>query len=435
WELGTFPDGEADLPVSGISWFEAVAYARFREKQLPTVYHWARAALSGFPGAFIVPPSNFGSRGPAIPGTHAGLGPYGTYDTAGNVREWCWNAQGDRRWILGGSWTDPDYMATQPLQIDPFDRSAVNGLRLMRLLEGQALPGDLAAPVTIGVADRRGAQPVADPIFEVFRSQYVYPDLPLAPSVELEDTGAEGWTRQVVTVELSYTADRLPINIFLPKGADPPYQAVIFISGSGSFDTQRNTITAPSPVVDFLPSAGRALIMPVYEGSYQRWDGFLDLQGEQYQIAFREHMIHWREDLGRTIDYLETRSDIDPERIAYMGFSFGASTILPPAALEERLTTFVLISGGLTPRELTPIADMVNYVSRLTRPVLMLNGEFDPLFPVETLQRPLFELLGAQPDQKAHLTFPTGHTALPRGFRIRHTLDWLDRHLGPVQGD
>ena len=40
WELGTYPDGQDDWPVSGVSWYEAAAYAAFAGKTLPTVYHW-----------------------------------------------------------------------------------------------------------------------------------------------------------------------------------------------------------------------------------------------------------------------------------------------------------------------------------------------------------------------------------------------------------
>jgi len=47
WEAGDYPTGKAEYPVSGVSWYEAAAYAEFAHKQIPTVYHWFRAAQLG----------------------------------------------------------------------------------------------------------------------------------------------------------------------------------------------------------------------------------------------------------------------------------------------------------------------------------------------------------------------------------------------------
>ena len=49
----------------------------------------------------ILQSSNFSAKGPAPVGSYPGLGPFGTYDMGGNVKEWCFNAVGDRRYILG----------------------------------------------------------------------------------------------------------------------------------------------------------------------------------------------------------------------------------------------------------------------------------------------------------------------------------------------
>ena len=35
--------------------------------------------------------------------------------------------------------------------------------------------------------------------------------------------------------------------------------------------------------------------------------------------------LQWSKDLGRSIDYLETRSDIDVHKLAYYGVSLGAA--------------------------------------------------------------------------------------------------------------
>ncbi len=58
---------------------------------------------------------------------------------AGNVREWVWNADGDRRYTLGGGWSDPTYLYTGPDALDPMDRSPILGLRCAALPD--ATPG------------------------------------------------------------------------------------------------------------------------------------------------------------------------------------------------------------------------------------------------------------------------------------------------------
>jgi formylglycine-generating enzyme required for sulfatase activity len=47
WKLGSYADGEEDLPVTGLSWYEAAAYAAFAGKELPSVYHWYQADTAG----------------------------------------------------------------------------------------------------------------------------------------------------------------------------------------------------------------------------------------------------------------------------------------------------------------------------------------------------------------------------------------------------
>src|SRR5262249_34381704 len=106
WLSGDYPEGQDDFPVTGVSWYEAAAYAAFAGKSLPTVYHWSRAAGTGA-SSYIIPASNFGGKGLAAVGTQREIGPYGTHDMAGNAKEWCWNANGAKRFILGGAWSEP----------------------------------------------------------------------------------------------------------------------------------------------------------------------------------------------------------------------------------------------------------------------------------------------------------------------------------------
>jgi hypothetical protein len=57
WQLGDYQAGQEDLPVAGVSWFEAVAYARWAKKALPTAHDWIRVAATNW-GADILPLSN-----------------------------------------------------------------------------------------------------------------------------------------------------------------------------------------------------------------------------------------------------------------------------------------------------------------------------------------------------------------------------------------
>ena len=78
-----------------MSWYEATAYAAFAGRSLPTMHHWYKAAALGR-FADILTVSNFDGHGPAAVGSHDGLGPFGTYDMAGNVKEWCSTDVGGR---------------------------------------------------------------------------------------------------------------------------------------------------------------------------------------------------------------------------------------------------------------------------------------------------------------------------------------------------
>ncbi|MCA8969214.1 MAG: hypothetical protein KDC95_05500 [Planctomycetes bacterium] len=69
---------------------------------------------------------------------------------------------------------------------------------------------------------------------------------------------------------------------------------------------------------------------------------------------------------------------------------------------------------------------------RVRQPTLMLNGEFDFFFPVETSQKPMFELLGTPAEHKRYEVYPGAHT-IPRSEATAQMLGWLDTYLGKVE--
>jgi dienelactone hydrolase len=422
WASGTYPEGHADFPVGGVSWYEAAAYAAFAGKRLPTMYHWYRAAdLGRF--ADILTLSNFGGTGPAPVGRYNGLGPFGTFDMAGNVKEWCWNETDTGRFLLGGAWNEPRYLFADPDAREPFERAAGYGFRLAKYLE--PLPAAVTAPVRIETLSRDAHQikPVGDEIFAVYRRQYAYDRRPLNALVEAtEETNV--WLKHAVAFDAADGGERLHAYLFVPKTGAPPYQTVIFFPASDAFQLRFSRDMSLASV-DFIIRSGRALLYPIYKGTYER-----PMHGETGLNEERELRIAWSRDLGRAIDYLETRSDIDPTRLAFYGVSAGADAGVILTALEPRFKTSVLQGTGIGDDSI-PEIDLANYAPRVRVPTLMLNGRYDFGAPVDTQQRPLFMLLGSAPDQKRHTIFETGH-ALPIEDVRREILPWLDRYLGPV---
>ena len=103
--------------------------------------------------------------------------------------------------------------------------------------------------------------------------------------------------------------------LFLPKIASPPYQTVVFFPAGDAFVVRSSRDMSLSGL-DFILRSGRALLYPIYKGTYERTTA--DVNGTNGE---RDLRIAWSRDLGRAIDYLETRSDIDRTRLAFYGVS------------------------------------------------------------------------------------------------------------------
>ena len=426
WALGSYPEGEDDLPVGGVSWFEASAYATWAGKSLPTVFHWRHAAQQSIFSEILLS-SNFDTQGPAAVGSYPGIGPHGTYDMAGNVREWCINPTGDLRYILGGAWSDPDYLYRSTDATDPYDRSRTNGFRLMQTAAPP--PAETLVAISHPTYDHRQDTWVDDDAFALVLRSFDYDARELDPEVESVDDSAETWRHEIVSVAAAYGDERLPIHLFLPREVEPPYQTVVYFPPS-SARYLRNSSQPSFPFAYFIPKSGRALIYPIYQGTYERQ---FDARGPNDD---RDWKIQMGKDLRRTIDYLETREDFDSSRLAYYGMSWGASLGPLMTGIEPRFRTSVLLAGGLYvhPPDYPPEAVPQNFAPRSTVPTLMINGRKDFGAPLETDIQPMFDMLGTPAEHKKLVLLDGGHVPASPNAVIREVLDWLDLYLGRVDG-
>jgi len=431
WELGDYPEGQDDYPVTGVSWYEATAYAEFVGKSLPTLYHWI-CATGDMDSSNIVPLSNFAGRSIARVGSYQGMGSFGTYDMAGNAKEWCWNAHGASRYIMGGAWNEPTYMFNDPDALPPFDRSPVNGFRCVKYLSQEKFPKTAADPIVNHYhRDYRSLSPVSDAVFNVYKSLYSYDKIPLDARIESVVDKDQRWRTEKVTFQAAYGNERVTAYIFLPKQWAPPYQTVIYSPGGYAIVLRSNQNVDLDLFFDFILRSGRAVVYPIYKGTYERGDG-LKSDTPNASTFYRDHVIQWSKDLGRTIDYLQTRTDLEHKRIAYYGLSWGAMLggLLP--ALEERIKVIALVGGGFDLHKTLPEVDPFNFAAKIRAPVLMINGRYDSEMSIDQSQTPMFRLLGTPDRDKRHAVFESGHI-VPKNFVIKEVLDWFDRYLGPVK--
>ncbi len=69
---------------------------------------------------------------------------------------------------------------------------------------------------------------------------------------------------------------------------------------------------------------------------------------------------------------------------------------------------------------------------RVKVPVLMINGKEDMSVPLAAQQR-FYDLLGTPAAHKRHIALEGGHVPQDMRGRLRETLDWYDKYLGPVR--
>ena len=224
-------------------------------------------------------------------------------------------------------------------------------------------------------------KPVSDEVFQAYRRLYSYDRSELSPKIDVVDDSYADWKVEIISFAAGYGPERMSAYLLLPKRGQPPYQTVVYMPGSGAWDRESGR-TLPTPCTDSCLRSGRAVIIPVYKGAWERANNEYH-GGDQLKSTslWRDYVIFFAKDISRSLDYASSRTDLDVSKVGFLGFSRGGA--LSPMMLsgEPRIKVAALWINGLYLEKMAPEADAINFAPRVTTPVLQLNGRYDYNFP------------------------------------------------------
>jgi dienelactone hydrolase len=163
----------------------------------------------------------------------------------------------------------------------------------------------------------------------------------------------------------------------------------------------------------------------------------------------RAEQIQLIKDLQRAVDVLRAHPNVDGERIAYLGISYGGAMGALFAGIERRIKAAVLVvgDGGLVShvtgpedaasmgsmscatrvawfRAMAPIEPIRFLAHASPTPLLLQNGRLDTLVPPADAEA----LHKAAPEPKTIRWYNAGHSLNAQALRDRH--EWLNGQIG-----
>jgi hypothetical protein len=260
---------------------------------------------------------------------------------AGNVAEWLLNPQADGFTIAGGSWKDPPYLFAYFGAVPGFN--SVNTLGFRCVLNSANATGDQGAMPLNPAGAIPVYKPVSDSQFQAMLRHYQYDRTPLdSQVVEVKET--ELWRREKISFS-GASGDRAFAYLYLPKNASRPLQVIQYYPGSG-VDIG---LTVPDEVEGHAApyiKAGRAVFAVILKGYTERPNPPNYTPAGRDSVRLREAVVNKVIDVQRGLDYLVTRSEIDPSRIAFFGVSMN-QTRLTLIGVETRYAAFTAATTKL----------------------------------------------------------------------------------------
>jgi dienelactone hydrolase len=299
----------------------------------------------------------------------------------------------------------------------------------------------VAAQPTVTASPAASSTPSAVPTADTWRYEETLKlfDYDQGAPLDLQEVGKE--EKQDITIhDISYASPkggRVTGYLIVPQGPGP-FAGVIVQHGSpGSRDSLRGYAE------ELVKTGAVALLI---DAPFTRRDGrFMAFGQRDY-----DEQIQFMVDLRRGVDLLQSRPDVDPERIGYVGYSYGAALGGLLAGIEKRIKAFVFAvgDGGLvehysnpTPANdvsdevppdvferwkalMDPIEPMRFVAHAAPSALLYQNARNDSLVNSESAKR--YQEAGSQP--KEIIWYNTGHGLGSEVFRDQ--IDWLSKYIG-----
>lgn len=270
--------------------------------------------------------------------------------------------------------------------------------------------------------------------FSVY-SYYNYDqDLPLKDSVKLlKDT--TGYKLSYVTFR-SVHNQKVTALLTVPKTGTEPLPVIILMHGAGD----RKTVDYIETGNEYFLKSGYAVLRLDIANHGDRFVDDYDFSfTDGYRYWTRDIVIQTVFDLRRAVDFIQTRKELDADRIGYFGISLGGiiGTIFCGVEPRVKVPVIALGGGGMhlmfgmdalsdDTKDYLSIMEPNNFVEIIApRPLLMINAENDDIVP-PMMSKLMFSVAN---EPKEIIWYPARHHDIPIDKVYPDGIRWFQKYL------
>ena len=270
--------------------------------------------------------------------------------------------------------------------------------------------------------------------FSVYKYYNYDQDLPLKDSVKLvKDT--TGYELYYVTFR-SVHNQKVTALLTVPKTSAEPLPVIILMHGAGD----RKTVDYIETGNDYFLKSGYAVLRLDIANHGDRFVDDYDFSfTDGYRYWTRDIVIQTVFDLRRAIDFIQTRKELDADRIGYYGISLGGiiGTIFCGVEPRVKVPVIALGGGGMhlmfgmdalsdDTKDYLSMMEPNNFVEKISpRPLLMINAENDDIVP--PMMSKLMYKVANEP--KEIIWYPAMHHDIPIDKVYPDGIRWFKKYL------